>query len=56
MLTMQPGHCFNRIHVDDIVGAVLASVARPSGEGGRVYNVVDDLPAPQVRPGRWICF
>lgn len=44
----QVNHCFNRIHVDDIVGVVLASMARPCGPSPRVYNVVDDLPAPQV--------
>ena len=38
-----PGHVFSRIHVDDIVGAVLASM-----HGGPVgiYNIADDLPAP----------
>eukprot|EP01134_Creolimax_fragrantissima_P004133 CFRG4133T1 len=39
------GHCFSRIHVDDIVGAVLASALKPVP--GRVYNVVDDFPCPQ---------
>jgi nucleoside-diphosphate-sugar epimerase len=36
-----PGHAFSRIHVDDIVGAAMASF------GGRpgVYNLADDLPA-----------
>ena len=38
-----PGHVFSRIHVDDIAGAVLASM-----HGGRagIYNIADDLPAP----------
>jgi nucleoside-diphosphate-sugar epimerase len=40
----KPGLVFNRIHVDDIVATVLASMARPSA--GAVYNVVDDLPLP----------
>lgn len=35
---------FNRIHVDDIAGAVAAAIARPSA--GQIFNVVDDEPAP----------
>ncbi|WP_373491685.1 SDR family oxidoreductase [Parasphingorhabdus sp.] len=38
-----PEQVFSRIHVDDIVAAVLASFAGPAG----VYNIADDLPAPQ---------
>jgi nucleoside-diphosphate-sugar epimerase len=38
-----PGHVFSRIHVDDIVGAVLASMA--GGPAG-IFNIADDLPAP----------
>ena len=34
---------FSRIHVDDIVGVVIASMRQPNPN--RVYNVVDDLPA-----------
>ncbi len=38
-----PGHVFSRIHVDDIAGAVLASMhGGPTG----IYNIADDLPAP----------
>ncbi len=37
-----PGHLFSRIHVDDIVAAVLASFER--GAAG-VYNLADDEPA-----------
>ncbi|HYD99199.1 MAG TPA: SDR family oxidoreductase [Alphaproteobacteria bacterium] len=40
----KPGHVFSRIHVDDIVGAVMASMARPNP--GAVYNLADDEPAP----------
>jgi nucleoside-diphosphate-sugar epimerase len=44
----KPGHVFGRIHVDDIVQTVRASMAAPV-VGGRVYNVVDDEPvAPRV--------
>lgn len=39
----KPGQLFNRIHVDDIAGALAASIARP--EPGAVYNLADDLPA-----------
>lgn len=38
-----PGHVFSRVHVDDIVGAMLASLQR--GAPG-VYNLSDDEPAP----------
>jgi nucleoside-diphosphate-sugar epimerase len=38
-----PGHVFSRIHVDDIVGAMLASLG--AGRPG-VYNLCDDEPAP----------
>ncbi|KAB7646364.1 SDR family NAD(P)-dependent oxidoreductase [Polymorphobacter fuscus] len=38
-----PGHVFSRVHVDDIVGAMLASLRR--GAPG-IYNLCDDEPAP----------
>jgi nucleoside-diphosphate-sugar epimerase len=38
-----PGHVFSRVHVDDIVGAMLASL---SHGGPGVYNLADDEPAP----------
>lgn len=41
---VKPGQVFNRIHVDDIAGVLLASLARP--RNGAVYNVTDDEPAP----------
>lgn len=40
----KPGQVFGRIHVDDIVATLVASIARPNP--GAVYNVVDDEPAP----------
>ena len=40
----KPGQVFSRIHVDDIVAVLEASMARPSP--GRAYNVCDDDPAP----------
>jgi len=39
----RPDHLFSRIHVDDIVGVLRASMARP--DPGAVYNVCDDAPA-----------
>jgi nucleoside-diphosphate-sugar epimerase len=41
---VKPGQVFNRIHVDDIAGAVIAGIAMPSSTG--IFNVADDLPAP----------
>lgn len=37
-------HIVNRIHVDDITAALLASIARPNP--ARVYNIADGHPAP----------
>lgn len=41
---VKPGQVFNRIHVDDIAGAIMACIEakRP----GAVYNVTDDEPSP----------
>lgn len=39
-----PGHVVNRIHVDDIVSALMASMARPSPQD--IYNIADGQPAP----------
>ncbi len=36
-----PGQVFSRIHVDDIVSAVIAGLTAPAG----AYNIADDLPA-----------
>jgi nucleoside-diphosphate-sugar epimerase len=41
---VKPGQVFNRIHVDDIAGAVLAGIGRPVV--GPLVNVTDDEPAP----------
>ena len=38
-----PGQIFSRVHVDDIVGAVIAAFDGPPG----VYNIADDAPASQ---------
>jgi len=42
----------NMIHRDDVVGAVIAALAR--GRPGRVYNVVDDEPVTQLALFRWL--
>jgi hypothetical protein len=49
----KPGHAFARIHVEDIVQVVLASMARPNP--GAVYNVCDDLPAPSHEVIAYAC-
>jgi nucleoside-diphosphate-sugar epimerase len=41
---IKPGQVFSRIHVDDIAGILLASMAHPYP--GRAYNVADDEPCP----------
>jgi nucleoside-diphosphate-sugar epimerase len=41
---VKPGQMFGRVHVDDIVEVLRASIARPAS--GAVYNVADDEPAP----------
>lgn len=43
-LVRKPGQVFNRVHVDDAVSALFASMARP--HPGRAYTLCDDEPAP----------
>ncbi len=38
----KPGQVFNRIHVDDVVSGLFASMARP--HPGRAYTLCDDAP------------
>jgi nucleoside-diphosphate-sugar epimerase len=40
---VKPGQVFNRIHVEDIAGAIMAAVRH---RGGGLWNVCDDEPAP----------
>jgi nucleoside-diphosphate-sugar epimerase len=40
----KPGHAFNRVHVDDIVQVLMASMEKI--HPGAAYNVADDRPAP----------
>ncbi len=42
----KPGQVFNRIHVDDIVAVLRASIAQP--DPGGAYNCADDLPTPSA--------
>lgn len=41
--SIKPGHVFSRIHVDDAVAVLRASMARP--DPGTAYNLCDDRPA-----------
>ena len=41
---IKPGQVFNRIHVEDIVRVLEASMHKPNP--GAIYNVADDEPAP----------
>ncbi len=45
---IKPGHVFNRIHVDDIVGALALSLAAPTA--GPVFDLADDAPTPGEVP------
>jgi nucleoside-diphosphate-sugar epimerase len=42
---IKPGHCFGRIHRDDIASAVMAALDTDRRTGARVLNVTDDEPA-----------
>ena len=41
---VKPGQVFSRIHLDDIVSGLLASLDHP--RAGGIYNLCDDEPAP----------
>jgi len=41
----KPGHVFSRIHVDDIISTLAASILRP--RAGAIYNVCDNEPCSQ---------
>jgi len=47
----RPGHITSRIHVDDIVSALRASLSRP--RGGAIYNLSDDEPASSAEVMRY---
>ncbi len=46
-----PRQIFSRVHVDDIVSAIMASFAGPAG----VYNIADDEPASQNAVIEYAC-
>ena len=49
----QPGLVFNRIHVDDVVQTLAASMEGP--HPGAIYNVVDDVPAAPAEAVAFAC-
>ena len=51
----KPGHVFNRIHVDDIVSVVIASMNNPSKSNPAVYNVVDEVPMSSQEVLEHVC-
>lgn len=49
----KPGHAFNRIHVEDIVQTLIASMNKP--HPGSIYNLADDAPSPSYEVIRLAC-
>lgn len=49
----KPGHVFSRIHVDDIVQTLIASIDK--GSRGEIYNVADNMPAPAHEVEDYAC-
>ncbi|MCF8719931.1 SDR family oxidoreductase [Nitrospina gracilis] len=49
----KPGLMFGRVHVADVVQVLKASIERP--HPGRVYNVVDNCPAPPAEVTEFAC-
>ena len=49
----KPGQAFSRIHVEDIVQVLRASMNKPNP--GAVYNVADDYPAPSHEVIAYTC-
>jgi nucleoside-diphosphate-sugar epimerase len=45
-LIHKPGQVFSRVHVDDIVGALLHCLSAPTSARPPVVNVTDDQPCP----------
>lgn len=49
----KPGHAFSRIHIDDIVQVLAASMNNP--RPGAIYNVADDQAAPSHELIQYAC-
>lgn len=49
----KPGHAFSRIHVEDIVQALIASMENPAP--GEIYNLADDNAAPSHEVIKYAC-
>jgi nucleoside-diphosphate-sugar epimerase len=49
----KPGHMFNRIHIDDIVQVLIASINQPNP--GAIYNLADDSPSPSHEVIQFAC-
>ena len=47
------GHAFSRIHIDDIVNVLMASIAKPNP--GAIYNMADDNAAPSHEVIAYAC-
>ena len=47
------GHAFNRVHVEDIVQALIASMKQP--KPGDIYNLADDDPSPSHKLIEYAC-
>lgn len=50
-IVRKPGQIFNRVHVDDVVSGLFASMDRP--RPGGIYNLTDDAPTPAEEVTRW---
>lgn len=50
-LVRKPGQVFNRIHVEDVVAGLFASMARP--RPGAAYNLTDDEPCTAETVTTW---
>ncbi|CAN5269018.1 SDR family oxidoreductase [soil metagenome] len=50
-LVKKPDQVFNRVHVEDVVSGLFASMARP--RPGRAYTLCDDEPAPADTVMAW---
>ena len=49
----KPGHAFSRIHVEDIVQTIIASMEKP--HPGQSYNLADDRAAPSHEVIEYAC-